>query len=81
MAVKTLTITKEAYTHLKELKRPDESFSKVIERLYHQKKPVSLDDVAGILSEEEGKELKRISRETRKNLSFGLKRRARAWPK
>lgn len=75
--VKTITITVEAYNHLKEMKKEEESFSQLVERIYHQKKKVCLDDVAGILSEEEGQELERIHKETRKNLDAGLKKRAR----
>jgi len=47
MAVKTITITTEAYEAIKHLKREDESFSQLFVRI--AKKPVTLKDIAGIL--------------------------------
>jgi predicted CopG family antitoxin len=41
MAVKTLTITVEAYRRIKQLKRPDESFSKLFIRLTEEKDNVA----------------------------------------
>ena len=73
--VKTITVTEEAYNHLKEHKQGAESFSELIERFFHKKRKITLDEVAGILSEEQGRELERISQETRKNLDQGLKKR------
>ena len=73
--VKTITVTEEAYNHLKEYKQGEESFSELIERFFHKKRKISLDEVVGILSEEQGKELEQISKETRKNLDTSLKKR------
>ncbi len=75
--VKTITVTEEAYLHLKEMKKEEESFTKLIERLYHQKKPINLDDFIGILSEEQGKELEKLSKEARNSIDAGFKKRAR----
>ena len=75
--VKTITITEEAYHHLKEMKREDESFTKFVERLYHGGRKLNLDDFAGILTKEEGEEIKKTVKETRKNLDIGLKKRAK----
>lgn len=55
MVTKTLTITKDAYERLKMLKKPDESFSKVIKRITEDKQDIMR--FAGILSEEEGEEM------------------------
>ena len=74
--VKTITVTEEAYSHLRELKKESESFTQLIERIYHQKKRTTLDEFAGILTEEQGRELAKLSKETRKNLDLGLKKRA-----
>ena len=75
--VKTITVTLEAYTHLKEMKNEEESFTQLIERIYHQKRKTSLNEITGIINEEEGKELEKISKETRKNIDAGFKKRAR----
>lgn len=75
--VKTITVTEEAYTHLKELKQEDESFSKLIERFFHKKRNVSLDDVAGVISEEQGRELEQLSSEARKKFDASMKKRLR----
>ena len=54
MATKTLTITEDAYTMLKNKKMKDESFSEEITRLLSNKRKKSLMDFFGILSNEEG---------------------------
>ncbi len=54
MATKTLTITEDAYTMLKNKKMKDESFSEEITRLLSAKRKKSLMDFFGILTEEEG---------------------------
>lgn len=73
--VKTITVTEEAYTHLKELKKEEESFSQLIERFFHHKKKISLDDFAGILSEEAANELENLTKETRKSINARLIKR------
>ena len=54
MATKTVTITEDAYTILKNKKMKDESFSEEITRLLSNKRKKSLMDFFGILSNEEG---------------------------
>ncbi|HIH42769.1 TPA: hypothetical protein HA246_03930 [Candidatus Woesearchaeota archaeon] len=54
MATKTVTITEDAYTILKNRKMKDESFSEEITRLLSNKRKKSLMDFFGILSNEEG---------------------------
>lgn len=49
MAVKTITVTKEAYLKLKGLKREGESFSQLINRIGQEKKPI--DYFFGILKD------------------------------
>ena len=62
MPTRTISISEEAYRRLKALKKEGESFSDVILRLTSKSSPWSL---AGILSEEEGKELEKILAENR----------------
>lgn len=62
MATKTLTITEEAYERLARLKKENESFSKVIERITNKRK---LSEFAGILSEESANELEDAIKEGR----------------
>ncbi len=67
MVTKTLTITKDAYERLKVLKKPDESFSKVIKRITEDKQDIMR--FAGILSDlsdEDIEEMKQSIRELRK---------------
>ena len=67
MVTKTLTITKDAYERLKMLKKPDESFSKVIKRITEDKQDIMR--FAGILSDLSDKdfeEMKQSIRELRK---------------
>ena len=59
MTTKTLTITEDAYNLLKNNKVDDESFSQEIVRLLSEKKKKSLSDFFGILSELDGKSMKR----------------------
>lgn len=63
MAVKTITITEDAYGALKKLKDTNESFSKTILRISKRK---SLNDFFGILSRESGEKLERGIYNTRK---------------
>lgn len=67
MVTKTLTITKDAYEQLKMLKKPDESFSKVVKRITEDKQDIMR--FAGILSDLSDKdfeEMKQSIRELRK---------------
>jgi len=69
MPTRTISISEEAYRRLKALKREGESFSDVILRLTSKSSPWSL---AGILSEEEGKELEKILAENRERFRKAL---------
>jgi predicted CopG family antitoxin len=75
--VKTITVTDEAYGHLKQMKRDDESFTRLIERIFHGGKRLKLGDFFGILTKEEGEELKRIHAQTKKGIDAGFKKRAK----
>lgn len=63
MAIKTISITEEAYGRLKALKREKESFTNAILRLTKKR---SLLDLAGILAKREASELRKRIKEGRK---------------
>ncbi len=63
MAVKTITVTENAYEALKAKKAPNESFSEAILRIAGRR---SLLEFAGALSEESARKLEESIRETRK---------------
>ncbi|MBI3037173.1 antitoxin VapB family protein [Candidatus Woesearchaeota archaeon] len=76
MVTKTLTITKDAYERLKMLKKPDESFSKVIKRITEDKQDIMR--FAGILSDISDKdfeEMKQSIRDLRKRSFSRLRNR------
>jgi predicted CopG family antitoxin len=62
MAVKTITITTQAYDALKRRKESRESFSQAILRLT---KKTTLDQFFGILTEKEGKALEKTIKDMR----------------
>lgn len=63
MAVKTITVTENAYTILSHMKEPNESFSDVILRV-SRKKPLS--DFFGALGGESGERLEEAIYDARK---------------
>lgn len=63
MAVKTITVTQDAYEALKSLKDPQESFSEAILRI---KRKRSMKDFIGILSNESAAELERTIKDMRR---------------
>lgn len=63
MAVKTITVTEDAYEALKSLKASQESFSETILRVA-KRKPLS--DFFGVLSKESGERLEKTVYELRK---------------
>jgi predicted CopG family antitoxin len=56
MGSKTISVSDEAYARLKSLKKPGESFSDTINRLTSRKR---LSEIAGVLNEEDIKEIER----------------------
>lgn len=54
MGTKNISISEEAYERLSALKKPSESFTEVINRLTERR---SILELAGVLTEQEGKEL------------------------
>jgi len=63
MGTKNISISEEAYERLAALKRPNESFTEVVNRLTMKR---SVLELAGILSEKEGGEIRRVTVELRK---------------
>jgi predicted CopG family antitoxin len=54
MGTKNISISEEAYERLSALKKPNESFTEVINRLTERR---SILELAGVLTEREGREL------------------------
>ena len=69
MGTKNIAISDEAYEKLKSLKRPGESFTELIERMTRTRSVV---DLAGLLTNDEGFEIKRSVTELRKESSRRL---------
>lgn len=63
MAVKTITVTENAYFALSNMKEPNESFSDVILRVSRMR---PLSDFFGILSSESGEKLEKVIYDARK---------------
>ncbi|MBI5797790.1 antitoxin VapB family protein [Candidatus Woesearchaeota archaeon] len=72
MATKTITVTVEAYKALAAMKQKNESFSQTILRV-GKRRPLS--DFFGILSKDEGEELKRNVELARRNRISSRKKR------
>jgi len=62
MGAKNISISDEAYERLRALKKPGESFTDVINRLSGKR---SIMELAGVLSKEEAREMKKIVKECR----------------
>jgi predicted CopG family antitoxin len=69
MGTKNIAISDEAYERLKSLKRPGESFTELIERMTRSR---SVTDLAGLLTKDEGIEVKERVSELRKESSSRL---------
>jgi predicted CopG family antitoxin len=63
MGTKNISISEEAYERLAALKKPNESFTEVVNRLTRKK---SILELAGTLTEKEGDETRREIKELRK---------------
>lgn len=72
MAVKTITVTKDAYESLKGLKEPRESFSDTLLRIA-KRRPLS--EFFGILSAKSGDRLEKAIFEARKRRNKARRRR------
>lgn len=70
MATKSITITEDAYSRLAMLKQENESFSDVINRIVPRR---SLLELAGILTDKEGEDLKKIIAKSRKRMKRRVK--------
>ena len=71
MSTKTITVKEESYNRLAMRKKPNESFSDVIDRLTGKG---SILEFAGLLSKKEGLALEKNIRDARKKSSERLKR-------
>ena len=67
MGTKNISISEEAYERLAALKKPNESFTEVVNRLTMKR---SILELAGILTEKEGDEIRRGIVELRKASSM-----------
>jgi predicted CopG family antitoxin len=74
MGAKNISISDEAYTRLASLKRPNESFTDVVNRLTGRR---SILELAGTLTKDEGEELRRRIDETRSASAERLSKTAR----
>ncbi len=65
MATKNISLTEEAYRRLRSLGKENESFSEIVIRITHAKRP-SLSEFFGVLSKESGEKLEKAIEEGRK---------------
>jgi predicted CopG family antitoxin len=70
MGTKNISISEEAYERLAALKRPNESFTEVVNRLTRKR---SILELAGTITEVEGKEIRGEVEELRKASSKRVK--------
>lgn len=81
MAIKSLTVTEEAYDALKKQKIGEESFSQIILRVTKTKKG-HVGNFFGALKEKEGEELQKRVKENRKEFDkLQKEREKRLWEK
>jgi predicted CopG family antitoxin len=71
LGTKNIAISDEAYQRLKALKKPGESFTKLIERMTRSKGVLNL---SGILTKAEASRVSEVVKETRRESSRRLRR-------
>jgi predicted CopG family antitoxin len=69
MATRTINLTEESYTRLRSLKRGNESFSEVVNRITAK---FMLLKLAGVLDPDEAKRLRKAKRDMDRRLRKGL---------
>lgn len=70
MGAKNISISDEAYERLRAVKKPSESFTDVINRLTGRR---SIMELAGVLSKEEAREMRKVVKEMRRRSSKRIK--------
>lgn len=78
MAIKTITITEDAYERIRRLKREGESFSKLFLRLSSEKRSTGR-SIYGLLKGEDTERLLKTSREIRKRADKEMEMRRRVF--
>lgn len=78
MAVKTITVTEDAYESMKRLKRVDESFSELFLRLSGEKRSTGR-SIYGILKGVDTEKLLKASADFRKRANRDMERRKRVF--
>jgi len=78
MAVKTITITEDAYESVKRMKRENESFSELFLRLSKEKRSTGY-SIVGLLRGEDTEKLLEKSREIRKRADKEMEGRKRVF--
>lgn len=75
MAIKTITVTEQAYDVIKRLKNAEESFSELFMRIGSRQ--LTVKDIAGVLKQtpEESEKLRRRVHEVHERIGVGIQKR------